>query len=305
MIKKAVNIPASIHARLLNEAKRLYKPFAEILQYYGIERFLYRLSKTSYADKFILKGGLLFYCWNLPFRRFTKDIDFRGYVSNTKGSIVKIIKKVSKVSTPEDGLYFDMDTLKLIEIQEGADYAGVRANFTGYLGKSEIHMQIDVSFSDQITPDAVEMEYPAVLSSMAKTRLKGYPPETVISEKLQSMVHLGEINSRMKDYYDIWLLLNSCEFNYRILQQAIETTFKTRSTILPVERPTALTREFAFRNQGSWKVFLTRNKIDIKKINDFSFVLDEIWSFLKTLIEGIQVETVILRRRWIPGRGWE
>jgi predicted nucleotidyltransferase component of viral defense system len=304
MIKKAPNIPASIHTRLLSEAKRVNKPFGEILQYYGMERFLNRLSKTSYADKLILKGGLLFYCWDLPFRRFTKDIDFRGYVSNTIENIAGIIRDVSRVSMPEDGLYFDVDTLKLIEIQEDANNVGVRANIVGYLGKSEIHLQIDISFSDQITPGIVDMEYPCVLSNMVKTKLKGYPPETVISEKFQAMVHLGDINSRMKDYYDVWLLLKSCEYDYRILQQAIETTFKIRSTKLPVNRPTALTREFAVRNQGSWDLFLKRNKIDIETINDFSNVLDEIWSFLKIPIEGINVGSIIKKRRWIPSKGW-
>ncbi len=73
------NPAASIHARLKSEAERLGKPFAEVLQYYGMERFLYRLSKSEYVDKLILKGGLLLYGWNVPLRRPTRDMDFRGY----------------------------------------------------------------------------------------------------------------------------------------------------------------------------------------------------------------------------------
>jgi predicted nucleotidyltransferase component of viral defense system len=305
MIKKVVNIPASIHTRLLNKAKELNKPFGEILQYYGMERFLFRLSKTTYVNKFILKGGLLFYCWDTPLRRPTKDIDFRGFETNDLTGITEIIRKICSVSVPEDGLSFDNSSLNLTNTQEEADYLGIRARFIFHLGESQIHMQIDIGFYDQIVPAAVGLEFPPMLPNMIATKLKGYPHEAVISEKFQAMIHLGELNSRMKDYYDIWLLSNSYEYDIDILQKAITNTFRNRETEIPEGRPVVFSREFAHDNQKMWEAFLSRNNLNTEKIVNYSNVLDAIWFFLGKPIKGIFEGKSMKGMRWIPGKGWK
>lgn len=150
------NTPASIHARLANEARRLQKHFGDILQHYGMERFLYRLFKTKYANDFILKGGLIFTVWEIPLRRPTKDIDFLGSFGNRKETMLEALKAAIAVEVPEDGVEFDINTIMIEEKQVDADRFGIRASFLGYLGRAEIPMQIDIGFSDEITSSIKE-----------------------------------------------------------------------------------------------------------------------------------------------------
>ena len=148
MKKEAANMPASIRARLQNKAKETNRPFAEVLQYYGIERFLYRFSQSKYADKFILKGALLFTAWQIPERRTTLDIDFLARYDNQAASIEAVVKDVCEVSVDPDGLIFDVKTIQGRKIKEDADYEGVRVRFIGFLERARLPMQIDVSFGD-------------------------------------------------------------------------------------------------------------------------------------------------------------
>jgi len=154
------NISASILAQLRNQTEILERPFAETLQYYAMERFLYRLSKTKYADKFILKGGMLFYAWNLSMRRPTRDIDFRGYVSSKRKDFLKIIKEVIAESAPEDGIVFEPQSVSVEETQIDADYQGIRVKLTSYLQRTKIPIQIDIGFSDELTSKAETIKYP-------------------------------------------------------------------------------------------------------------------------------------------------
>ena len=146
MKESVKNIAASVLARLRNQAEELNRPFAEVIQYYAMERFLYRLSKTKYADKFILKGGLLFYVWNLPMRPPTRDIDFRGYVSGNRSTLLKIINEVIEAPAPEDGLVFDSHSVSVEETQIDADYQGIRVKLIALLERTRIPVQIDIGF---------------------------------------------------------------------------------------------------------------------------------------------------------------
>ena len=235
MTEPLKNIAASIQARIKNEAERQARPFAEVLQYYVMERFLYRLSKTKYAAKFILKGGLLFYVWNIPLRRATRDIDFRGYVANDHEALLKIFKEVVEIPAPQDGITFDVKTISVEETQTDADYLGIRARLTALLGRSRIPVQIDVGFSDELASKAEPVEYPNILPDLEQVHMKGYPKESVVAEKFHAMTRHAELNSRMKDYYDLWLISETFEFEGSALQKAIEITFKNRDTELPIE----------------------------------------------------------------------
>ena len=298
------NISASVLARLRNQTEILERPFAEILQYYAMERFLYRLSKTSYADKFILKGGLLFYVWNLPLRRPTRDIDFRGYVSNNSKNLLKIINTVIAEPAPEDGIVFDSQSVSAEETQIGADYQGIRVKLTALLEHSKIPIQIDIGFSDELTSKAEAIEYPNILPDRKSVRMKGYPKEAVVAEKFHAMVRQAELNSRMKDYYDLWLISETFEFDGKSLQTAIEATFRKRDTEIPAEHPLSLSSEYARTNQTRWINFLNKMELHNDQVTDFPDILEQIWDFLKTPLQASLNKTKS-NMKWIPNKGWE
>lgn len=296
---------ASIHARLKKEAEGQGRPFEELLQYYGIERFLYRLSRSKYMDKFILKGGLLFYGWSIPLRRPTRDVDFRGYCNNSDESVRQAIKDVIVEPVPDDGIMFDPLTIAVERTQIDADYVGVRAKFTGYLGRTRIPMQIDIGFSDVLATRAEQVDYPTLLSDTKSPRLKGYPRESIVSEKFHAMIRLATLNSRFKDYYDIWLLVENFEFDGRSLQKAIEKTFVKRQTEIPIERPSALTVKFAKTNQGRWTSFLNKSNLQSRDVNDFAGVVNWIWLFLEYPIRLSQGDKPSKQLHWSPRTGWK
>jgi predicted nucleotidyltransferase component of viral defense system len=303
MTEPIKNIAASIQARLKNEAERQARPFAEILQYYVMERFLYRLSKTRYAAKFVLKGGLLFYVWDIPLRRATRDIDFRGYVANDYEALLEIFSEIMKVSAPEDGIAFDAESISVEETQTDADYQGMRVKLTALLGRSRIPVQIDVGFSDELASKAESMEYPNILPDLKQVHLKAYPKESVVAEKFHAMTRHAELNSRMKDYYDLWLISETFEFEGTALQKAIETTFKNRDTELPIERPIALTPEFASNNQTSWSNFLKKMDLENTRSNDFETIMEKVWAFLQHPLKA-SVNKTKSTQTWIPSKGW-
>ncbi|MBI5933089.1 MAG: nucleotidyl transferase AbiEii/AbiGii toxin family protein [Chloroflexi bacterium] len=303
MKKPVTNVPASILARLKNQAEILDRPFAEILQYYAMERFLYRLSKTKYAAKFVLKGGLLFYVWNVPLRRPTKDIDFRGYVSNDSQRLLEIFREVAAVSTPEDGLVFDLDSIAIDETQMDADYQGIRVKLNVTLARSRIPVQIDIGFSDELTSKAELVEYPNILSDLQHIRMKGYPKESVVAEKFHAMIRHGDLNSRMKDYYDIWLISGAFEFEGQSLRKAIETTFKNRDASLPIERPESRSVEFASASSTRWKTFLEKANLETADSADFTRIIEDVWGFLEYPLRA-SISQTKSARKWIPQRGW-
>lgn len=298
------NIPASILARLRNQTEELNRPFAEVLQYYAMERFLYRLSKTKYADKFILKGGLLFYVWNLPLRRPTRDIDFRGYVSGNRSTLLKIINEVIEVFAPEDGLVFDSQSVSVEETQIDADYLGIRVKLIALLERTRIPVQIDIGFSDELASKAESIEYPNILSDLKTVRMQGYPKTAVVAEKFHAMVRHAELNSRMKDYYDLWLISETFEFDGLSLQKAIEATFNNRDTDIPGDRPSPLSDDFARANQTRWVNFLNKMELDDTQAEDFERVLETIWKFLEHPVQS-SIDRTKSHRKWKPQTGWK
>ena len=298
------NIAASILARLRNRTEQLNRPFAEVLQYFAMERFLYRLSKTKYADKFILKGGLLFYVWDLPLRRATRDIDFRGYVSGDRATLLKIMDEVIEISAPEDGLVFDSQSLSVEETQIDADYQGIRVKLIALLERTRIPIQIDIGFSDELASKAESIEYPNILSDLKTIRMKGYPKESVVAEKFHAMIRHGDLNSRMKDYYDLWLISDTFEFNGTSLQKAIEATFNNRDTEIPDERPSSLSADFAHEKKKKKKNFLNKSGLDNTQVEDFESVLEAIWIFLEHPVQSAFNQTKSTHK-WKPQKGWK
>lgn len=250
------NMSASVRQRLLNRARSDHRPFNELLQYYGMERFLYRLSQSVHADRFILKGALMLRVWRSPELRPTMDIDMLGRTSNEEADIVAQIQDILTVDVETDGLAFDPDSIQAERITEDADYEGIRIRFLCALGTARINMQIDIGFGDIVYPEPEESDLPTMLNFPAP-RLLCYSRESSIAEKLEAMVKLGMLNSRMKDFYDIWLLSRQFDFDGAKLAEAIRLTFERRGTELPAEIE-AFTESFIEAKQTQWAAFRKR-----------------------------------------------
>ena len=254
------NLTASVRDRLFAQAKKNGRPFNELLQYYAMERFLYRLAKSKYAGRFILKGALMLQVWQSPESRPTMDIDLLGITSNDEVKIAEQIREILSIEVEPDGLHFDATSIRAERITEDAEYQGLRVRFRGSLGTAKINMQLDIGFGDVVFPEPELSKYPTILDFPAP-QLLCYSRETAIAEKLQAMVKLGELNSRMKDFYDIWMLARQFDFDSVSLVEAIRKTFNRRQTDLPVS-VAALSKEFAVAKQAEWNAFRKRLRYD-------------------------------------------
>lgn len=305
MKPKIQNIPASIQARLQNKVGEIGQSYNEILQYYGMERFLYRLSRTPHVNDFILKGGLMFYGLEIPMRRTTRDIDFLGISENAQRDILSVFREALSVPFPEDGILFDMKTLHISDTRAETDQGGVRVTFTGRLGKMRIPVQVYVGFSDELASGTLSMDYPVILAGMDKPRLKGYPPESIISEKFHAMIRFAEANSRWKDYYDICLLTETFEFESRSVANAIRSTFANRPAELKDQISYGLRESFAISKQEEWEKFLQKAKLSNDSVKDLKMVVKRIWLFLEYPIREAVSGEKLPMKRWERGGGWK
>jgi len=296
------NVAASVRQRLTNAAKHTGRPFQEVLQYFAMERFLYRFSLSPHNERFVLKGALLFNVWGAPASRPTRDIDFLARLNNSVDAILPVIRDVCQHVVEPDGLVFDVDSIVGQVIKEDADYSGVRVTFLANLENARIPMQIDVGFGDVIVPDAALTDYP-VLLELAAPRLRAYPRETVVAEKFEAMVKLGQLTSRLKDFFDLWLLPRQFEFDGKVLSTAVTRTFAHRKTAI-TPQPVALTDAFANDpiKQTQWKGFLRKSRIDIAP-QDLTAVIEVISGFLLPLA-GALAAGQEFASTWHPPGPW-
>jgi predicted nucleotidyltransferase component of viral defense system len=292
------NLPASVRDRLLNRAKRDKRPFGELLQYYAMERFLYRLSQSRHADRFILKGGLMLRAWQLPELRPTIDIDMLGRTSNKEAEIVSQIRDILVMNVEPDGLTFKADSIQAERITEDADYEGIRIRFLGLLERARIHMQIDIGFGDVVYPEPERMDFPAMLDFSAP-RLLCYSRESTIAEKIEAMVKLGVLNSRMKDFYDIWALSRQFDFNGARLAEATRLTFERRGTVLPTSIE-AFTGTFIQAKGKQWMAFRKRLQQDHAPVF-FREVVTVVNGFLTPILAAISSGIPITKTWTAPG----
>ena len=226
------NVSASVRQRLLNRARGDRRPFNELLQYFAMERVLYRLSQSAHADRFVLKGALMLQVWRSPTTRPTMDIDLLGRTSNAEAALVEQLQDILAVDVEPDGLDFDADSIRTERTTEGAEYEGIRIRFSGVLDTARVRMQIDVGFGDVVYPAPEAVDLPTMLDFPAP-RLLCYSREASIAEKLEAAVKLGMLNSRMKDFYDVWLLSRQFDFDGSELADAIRLTFERRARRFP------------------------------------------------------------------------
>ena len=249
------DIGASVRARLLAIARETGQVFDVVLTRYVLERLLYRLGQSGNADRFVLKGAMLLTTWLPHTNRGTRDLDLLGFGDSSEERILGLFRQVMAVAVA-DGVTFDLDALRIEQIREAADYGGVRLKTLAFLAGAQISVVVDIGFGDSVEPGLDEIDYP-VLLDMPSPRLRAYAPETVIAEKLQAMVALGRANTRMKDFYDIWILSYLKAFDDDRLSRAIAGTFARRKTDVPTAYPDAFTNDFADdpSKQRQWAAF--------------------------------------------------
>lgn len=298
------NIAASIHRRLLNCNKTLCEDFNYVLSRYAIERLLYRLYKSGHADMFVLKGASLFLVWTGRTYRPTNDLDLLGYGDVSVQRLTSIFQHVCSVDVEPDGLLFDADSIVVSEIRHDQEYQGKRVELSSTFGKARINLQVDIGSGDSIVPDAQEIAYPTLLD-MPAPHIKAYPRETVIAEKFQAMVELGGVNSRLKDFADIYVMAKQFSFEGTILASAIQATFKRRQTILPGDVPLALTDAFASSTdkQMQWQGFLKRSR-NTGLPSEFSEIISVLREFLIPLLSAIAASD-IFAKQWHSDGLWK
>lgn len=256
MPKEIRNIGASVRARLQNLSRETGQSFELTLTLYALERLLYRLGTSAYADRFVLKGAMLLTSWFADPHRATRDLDLLGFGDPSPDAMVAAFREILAAHV-EDGVEFDLDALRVEQIREELEYGGLRLRTTASISGARIAVTVDVGFGDALEPAAEVIDYPSMLD-LPTPRLRAYARETVVAEKFQAMVALGRANSRMKDFYDIWLLSQSFPFEDDRLARAIAATFERRETEIPAELPDALTPAFAEdeQKQRQWNAFL-------------------------------------------------
>ena len=295
------DLGASVRQRLLNHSRMQGRPFQELLQYFAMERFLYRLTKSRFADRFVLKGALLLTVWQAPLSRSMMDIDLAGRTTNDLDHIHAVVGEVCGAAVEQDGIVFNPASIEVSRINEDAEYEGVRVRFHATLAKARIPMQIDIGFGDVIVPRPVEVEYPALLEFPPPV-LIAYPKETVIAEKLEAMTTRGLLNSRLKDYYDIALLGRLYPFDGAILVEAIRSTFGHRETAIE-KVPVGLTDAFSLEPARivQWKAFVRRNRFDSQSSLDE--LVAQVRSFASAPLSAATRKGAF-RSHWEPGGPW-
>lgn len=302
--REPTDISASVKQRLLNLQRRTGEPFDLVLLQYASERFLYRLTKSRFADRFVLKGAMLLIQWIDKPHRPTRDVDMLGFVENSAAAISAAIKDILDTLVQEDGLVFDTSSVQVEAIREEAEYGGMRAKLKCCLGKATITLQVDIGSGD--APGRLEEITLRPMLDQPAPVVRAYPMETVIAEKFHAMVEKGIANSRMKDFIDVWLLSREFDFDGTVLAQAIKATFESRGTPLSSEPPIALTSSFSSSAEKVRQMNLFLNmKTNLKEAGlDLAVIIEDLRVFLMPVVAATQEGTAD-GLKWVAGGPWQ
>ncbi|HEX6371546.1 MAG TPA: nucleotidyl transferase AbiEii/AbiGii toxin family protein [Longimicrobium sp.] len=297
------NLAASVRQRLLNLARERGEDFNFLLTAYGLERLMYRLGQSRHRQDFVLKGAMLFRVWAGATYRPTRDLDLLGRGEAAIPRLERLFEEIWQTPVPADGLELEPASVRGEEIREAQEYGGIGIRMTARLGTARIPLQVDVGFGDAVTPAAKEITFPPLLDAPPPV-LYAYPPETVIAEKLQAMVLLGMANTRMKDFYDVWVIARRFSFEGQQLAEAISATFRRRGTPLPDCLPVALTLEFSEDDarRQQWKAFLGRIGQQ-EGAPGLPEVVDALARFLAPPLAALQANAAF-HLRWPTGGPW-
>mgnify|MGYP003381858168 CR=1 FL=1 len=293
----------SVHVRLIRHANTLQVDSNLVLTRYATERLLYRLSRSAYADRFVLKGGLMLVVWLGESIRPTRDADLLGFGTFSDETMAQVFREVCAIPVEEDGVYFDANSIHVTLIRQEDIHVGQRVALEARLGQARMRVQVDIGVGDAVTPHPEWITYPSLLG-FPKPKLRAYRPETSIAEKTHAMVTLGSINSRMRDFFDVHALAARIAFDGRILSDALRNTFVRRHTAFPPETPIALTPAFAAldgkRNQ--WSGFLRRNRLVAAPVT-LDAAVEGVAAFIGPVIEAV-AHNKPFTTSWPPGGPW-
>jgi hypothetical protein len=295
------NVVASVLARLRNTSKSNDAPFQQVLQQYASERFLYRISKSRHAKSVILKGALLLKTIGIPTARPTLDIDMLRTGKADEGTLVALIKDCASLDVEPDGLAFLANSVVAEEITKDSEYQGTRILMDARMDNVRLRIQVDFGVGDVIVPGPRMIQYPVLLGGDT-IELLAYPVETSIAEKLQAMVALGDTNSRMKDFYDVWICASHLDFETGKLLKAVQATFANRETNIPTDDFEVLTTGFAERHLVQWNAFV--KKMGERALaNRFGEVIEDLRKFAIPMFRCIALSEKI-GKQWMAGDGW-
>jgi predicted nucleotidyltransferase component of viral defense system len=302
MTEKGVkNVTASVLARLRNDSKSSGAPFQQVLQLYAIERFLYRISKSRHAQSVILKGALLLKTIGIPKARPTMDIDMLRKGRADQESLVALVKDCAILEVEADGIAFVADSIVAEEITKDSEYKGTRILMDARMDNVRLKIQIDFGVGDVMVPGPRMIEYPVLLAG-DRVHLLAYPIESSIAEKLQAMVALGDANSRMKDFYDVWICSRHLDFSEGTLLQAIDATFRNRATPFPTGEVEALTTAFVDGHRAQWNAFV--KKVGESELLDaFGRIVDDLKIFATPVFRSL-ARGERFAQKWKAGQGW-
>jgi predicted nucleotidyltransferase component of viral defense system len=296
------NIAASVYTRLRTRASERREEVRFVHQRYAAERLLYRLMQSPYRNQFILRGGMLYEIWGGAAYRPTNDLDLLGYGSSEPDQVQKCFRELSAIAVPDDGLRFQPDSVRVRRVREDTEYGGVEVRLEPRLHTARIYLKVDVGFGDVVVPGTEEVDYPTLLDGPAP-RIRIYPPESVVAEKFHVAVLFGDANTRLKDFYDLFVLSRVFSFKGVTLTRSIAATFARRRTALvpgfPLRNAFFVDGERAKR----WRSYLTRNELSGAP-SDFGTVGEELFRFLGPPYEAM-VAGVELRLSWRPGGPWQ
>lgn len=264
MTGKRADLAASIRQRLLDRSRERGEDHQVLLTRYGLERLLARLAASTHRDRFVLKGALLFALWTDRPHRATRDLDLLGHGPPERDVLIGTFREIVQTPVEDDGLVFDPKAITARPIREAAHYDGLRLKIPASLGKTRLALQVDVAFGDAVSPRPKLVGYPTILDH-ASPRVRAYPREAVVAEKLEAMVSLGMVNSRMKDFHDLWVLAREHDFDGATLSASIAATFRRRATSVPPSPPSALTEAFWVEPERRqlWAAFLSRTGLSV------------------------------------------
>jgi predicted nucleotidyltransferase component of viral defense system len=278
MTKK--NAAASVRQRLLNLSRKTGEDFHLLLTRYAVERLLFRLSHSEHNESFVLKGAMLFALWTGEMHRPTRDLDLLGFGDPGEEQLRNVFRALCNVPGADDGVAFREDSVSVAPIREDQEYGGQRVKLEMTLEQARIDLQVDIGFGDAITPGAEMVDFPTLLGTETP-RLRAYPKETVVAEKLEAMVKLGLANTRMKDFYDLLVMSQTFSFQAATLSEAIAATFARRRTEIPEGVPVALTDVFAEDDAKNkqWGAFLARSGLEAR-VGTLDSVVEALAMFL-------------------------
>ena len=301
--KRGKNIAASVRDRLLTLARERGEDFQLILTQYGLERLLYRIGKSGYRDRLILKGAMLFMLWSDQPHRPTRDVDFLGLGDSSVEGLQAIFCELCGIPVENDGLVLMADSVQVERIRNESEYGGLRVRLFGDLAGARVRIQADIGFGDAVTPEPREIEYPTLLGNPAPI-LMAYPCESVVAEKYQALVNLGMANSRMKDFFDLWIIAREFDFDGRTLSMALRNTFSRRRTALPNNTPPGLSPEFYEDTHKitQWNAFLRKGMLAHSRPS-LAGVCLLLETFLLPPTQAL-IQDQEFRSKWKPGGPW-